>query len=76
MIDVNVILKPHGIDSLAEQIAEMTIVNDMTHEDRPEYGNYRIKIDDKDFRVTDHKRSDGIWPLVGKAIQEWQNSSD
>lgn len=70
MIEVHVILKPYGIDHLAEQIQEMVIINDMTHEKRPEYGNYKIEMDGEVFKVKNHKRVDGIWELIRLAIEE------
>ena len=68
MIEVHVILKPHGIDHLAEQIGEMIIINDMTNESRPEYGNYKVKIDGEAMVIKGHKRSDGIWKLIARAL--------
>ncbi len=68
MIEVHVILKPHGIDYRAEQIGELTIINDMQHPERPEFGSYRISIEDKEYRVKSHKRHEGIWKLIHTAI--------
>jgi hypothetical protein len=81
MIVLHAICDYHGLDLIQEQIGEMEIVNDLSNKRRPEYGNYRVNywgmLDGEKFRkelkVKDHKRSDGLWPLVGKALKDKEN---
>ncbi len=68
MVEVIVNIIPHGDRDKIETIAEMDIINDLSHGDRPHYGNYKIKIDGKESYIKDHDRGDGIWLLVKKAL--------
>lgn len=70
MVEVKVNIVPFGFKDLKKEIGSMKIINDGTHKKRPEYGNYVIKIDDKEIKITDHKRSDGIWVLIKRALEE------
>lgn len=76
MIELHAILNPHGLDFGSEQIGEMRIINDLSNERRPEYGNYRIEWwghnggekFEKKIKVKNHKRTDGFWLLVARAL--------
>ncbi len=68
MIEVNVILKPHGIESAAKQIGKMTIINDLTNKDRSKLGNYKINIDGKNYYLENWDRSNSFWLLIETAI--------
>ena len=73
MLILNVVLWPHGNSDKAEEIGHIRIINDGTASDGSgdsPIGNYIIA--DKLVklgRVEGHKRADGFWPLVKRAIE-------
>ena len=74
MLRVKLEIVPFGQEKMARQIGELRIVNDVSHPDRPEYGNYKVALDiDGVFyglgTVKNHLRSAGAWPLVRKALK-------
>lgn len=74
MLRVKLELVPFGIESRCQQIGELRIVNDGSHPDRPEYGNYSVAIDVDGVPyatgcVMDHLRSASAWRLVRKALK-------
>lgn len=74
MLRVKLELVPFGQEKMARQIGELRIVNDGSHPDRPEYGNYKVALDIDGVlyglgTVKNHLRSAGAWPLVRKALK-------
>lgn len=75
MIRVTIEIIPHGREELKNKIGEIVIGNTVDHENRPEYGNYVVSIRDlgrnikKDIKIKDHKRSDGVWVLLKKILE-------
>lgn len=74
MLRVTVDLIPFGDESKKQKLAEMVVINDASRHDG--YGNYKIVIKDTDlektkkYKIIDHLRSDGFWPLLIQAISK------
>ena len=72
MLDVVVRYIPLG-DGQPQDIARLEIVNTGEHAGRPDFGSYRVRAVDQDgstcarSTVQEHRRSDGIWPLLAAA---------
>lgn len=55
---------------VTREIAALEIVNDLSHQLRPTYGNYRVSAFDctgegiAEARVVDHRRDEGVWQLI------------
>jgi hypothetical protein len=76
MLRIKIELIPFGDESKAVVIDTMTIANTGTHPSRPVFGSYVARTDNTDgmriARVENHKRSDGPWKLLQKAlVAEW-----
>ncbi len=75
MIRVTIEIIPNGTDP-AEEIATIKLHNDLSHLDRPIYGNYLAEITcnaTMQFAsVKNHRRVDGIIPLLAKVCGEWK----
>ena len=44
MLRLKLELVPHGLEELTETIGTILIVNDLSHPDRPQMGNYQAKL--------------------------------
>jgi hypothetical protein len=76
MLRVTIEVVPFGNESKAKVIDTMTIVNDLSHPKRPEYGNYTATMSDnggeRETQVIGHCREDGPWELVRLALNaDW-----
>ena len=89
MLSVSIALIPHGDDNRTQLLAYLDIINDGTHHDRPDYGNYVVKfhppglsyrrgMEDQEeaetFYIKDHNRDDGFIPLVVEALRLVEDS--
>lgn len=60
---------PHGLEAKARTLHEIEIINDGSHLDRPDYGNYVVRVDGKNsFKIKNHKRSLGVLALLQQAL--------
>lgn len=71
MIRVIVEVIPHG--TTAEEIATIEIMNNLTHEKRPEMGNYDVvclgpRGQERTVQVKNHHRDHGVVPLIKMAL--------
>ena len=71
MLEVQIDIVPFGYQADRETIGKLRIINTGDHIDRPNYGNYICEHPDGSFKVLNHKRSDGVWLLLKKCIEEY-----
>jgi hypothetical protein len=69
MIEITIKLNPFGIGN-KRILHEITIANNCKSKNRPEFGNYNLKIDDKEYKdiVKEFKRSEGAIKLLHKCL--------
>lgn len=74
MLRVTIEIIPFGDESMKRTLDTLELVNDGTHPDRPEYGNYVVTGSDhgglREWEVKDHCRADGLWELLRMALEE------
>jgi hypothetical protein len=73
MLKITIELWPFGDKAKRVIIAEAEIWNDGTSDDRPLFGNYEGVFQlngrkHKRGRVEGHRRSDGVWTLLGRFL--------
>jgi hypothetical protein len=73
MLRLTLEVVPHGNESRARTIGVIEIVNTGDHPGRPEYGNYRGTMGDREVEVTHHRRDDGAWKLVRRVLRALGN---
>jgi hypothetical protein len=78
MLKVKIVYDRLGF-GVEEQIGSFNIINTGKNENRPEYGDYLIeRLDAQDVvictgSVLNHKRSEGVWPLLLKSVESVQD---
>ena len=74
MVRITIEIVPFGKEEYKRIIGEIKIINTVDHPERPEFGNYKVIIIEKDtkkeIRIKDHKRSEGIWALLDKILKK------
>ena len=73
MLRVTVEILPFGDESKKKTLRSVSIINDGTHENHPDYGNYRVEHTDGNgesftFEIHNHVRSDGLDCLLFKVF--------
>lgn len=73
MLKITIELWPFGDKTKRVIIAEAEIWNDGTSDDRPLFGNYKGVLhsngrEQQLVTAKGHKRSDGVWALVGRFL--------
>jgi len=69
MLELRIEIVPHGDESKRRVLDKITIVNTGQHIDRPERGEYFVQHRDRTFKIKDHARADGYWPLIQQALK-------
>lgn len=76
MLKIPIEIHPFGDGDKRRTLGNITIINDGTHKNRPEYGNYKImvnvydEIKEYEFKIKNHKRDEGWIKLLHKATGE------
>lgn len=58
---------PFGDENEKYEIDRLEIINDLSHPERPEYGNYKYSLKNYTGTIKNHKRDDG-WVILVKNI--------
>ena len=83
MIKINIEMWPFGYETVKYPIADIEIVNRGDHPLSPDFGNYEIRVIPggenplvEIFGIEDHKRSDGLFPLLKRIMDRYEKITD
>lgn len=69
MLELRVEVVPQGDESKRRLLEKLTFVN--TDTDIENYGDYIVHHTGGSFMIEKHKRGDGYWPLIRRALKKY-----
>ena len=71
MLRITIEVVPFGQEDQAKVLDQITVANDLSHPERPLWGNYKVQSRNlPDGHVFNHRRDWGFWPLIHKVVCE------
>ena len=68
MIRITIDYLPHGLESSVEELAVIDVINNLSHKNRPDMGNYQVEVtkegETKVVNVNNHTRDHGLAALL------------
>ncbi len=61
---------PFGNENKKYEIDRLEIINDLSHPQRPEYGNYKFSLENYSGTIKNHKRDDGAFVLIRNILNQ------